>query len=371
MYDSTSKESESKPWNITFYDYNSHTMDPELSKKYEFIHVTSSTSGKIVTMNRKTGGFIWEKLDIKSPIIAIFLLSRDGFLSVPFTTVGDDVIDKVVAYSKSDGNSDFKLYETVFVGESKGETFRGDTLYAIPSYVDDNTPTIRRNAMNLLDGPNSKNSDTRYSSADSNRRSSKRNYIIFGHYENPTDETVFDTIGSKDHDKQLSVRSDKSIWLKTEENEENLSEVDDNKIIMPDDTKMRNRNIVIKPNNSSSSTVKTDEIVENKKKYGFLKTWTLKVKHWFDNEENKILKLAMVILCGCFITMFWYFQARIHELRQQSQNGSKTNVPRSTDSNRSYGDESLDGEYCEIIILVIVVDIRLIVDFVYRMICNH
>lgn len=108
MYDSTSKES-SKPWNITFYDYNSHTMDPELSKSYEFIHVTSSTSGKIVTMNRKTGGFLWERLDIKSPIVAIFLLGRDGFLSVPFTPVADEVIDKVVDYSKSGGTNDFKL----------------------------------------------------------------------------------------------------------------------------------------------------------------------------------------------------------------------------------------------------------------------
>lgn len=75
----------------------------------EFIHVTSSTSGKIVTMNRKTGGFLWERLDIKSPVIAVFLLGRDGFLSVPFTTVADDIIDKVVAYSKNEETSDFKL----------------------------------------------------------------------------------------------------------------------------------------------------------------------------------------------------------------------------------------------------------------------
>lgn len=75
----------------------------------EFIHVTSSTSGKVVTMNRKSGEFLWEKLDIKSPIIAIFLLGPEGFLSVPFTTVAEDIIDKVVHYSKSDGTSDFKL----------------------------------------------------------------------------------------------------------------------------------------------------------------------------------------------------------------------------------------------------------------------
>lgn len=127
MYDSMNKDANSKPWNITFFDYNSHTMDPEISKNYgelwnlmivyvffkitfeEFIHVTSSTSGKIVTMNRKSGEFLWEKLDVKSPIIAIFLLAGDGFLSVPFTTVAEDVIDKVVDYSKNDGSSDFKL----------------------------------------------------------------------------------------------------------------------------------------------------------------------------------------------------------------------------------------------------------------------
>lgn len=109
MYDSLSRNANSKPWNITFFDYNSHTMDPELSKKYEFIHVTSSTSGKIVTMNRKTGSFLWEKLDINSPIIAIFLLGPDGFLSVPFTTVAEDIIEKVVEYSKNDETTDFKL----------------------------------------------------------------------------------------------------------------------------------------------------------------------------------------------------------------------------------------------------------------------
>lgn len=108
MYDSLSKE-RSKPWNITFYDYTSHTMDPEISQKYEFIHVSSSRSGKIVTMNRKTGRFLWEKLDITSPIVSVFLLSREGFLSIPFTAVADEVIEKVVDYSKSDGKNDFKL----------------------------------------------------------------------------------------------------------------------------------------------------------------------------------------------------------------------------------------------------------------------
>jgi serine/threonine-protein kinase/endoribonuclease IRE1 len=39
MFDSTSKATDSKPWNITFFDYNSHSMDPELAKKYGEISI--------------------------------------------------------------------------------------------------------------------------------------------------------------------------------------------------------------------------------------------------------------------------------------------------------------------------------------------
>lgn len=109
MYDSMSKDTNSQFWNVTFFDYNSATMDPQLMKKYEFIHVTSSTTGRIVTINRKTGGFLWEKLDVDSPIVQIFILTRDGFLNVPFTTVAEEVIDNVAELSKSGDRSDFEL----------------------------------------------------------------------------------------------------------------------------------------------------------------------------------------------------------------------------------------------------------------------
>lgn len=246
-------------------------------------------------------------------------------------------------------------------------------MYAIPSYVDDNTPTIKRNAMNLLEGPKSKNNEIKSPSpTDKNKRSSKRNYIIFGHYENPTMESMFDSIGSKDN-KQLSVRSENSLW-RFKDDPTNQEE----KIIMPDDHHNRRKNIVIKANNVS--LIKDDEIAANKKKYGLLKTSTLKFKNWFDNEENKIMKLLMVILIGIVITMFWYFHTTVRELRQQSQNGSKTNVPRSTDSNGSYGVESLDGGKRVLItsfsveilaVSVIIVNIRLIVYFVHWMINNR
>lgn len=34
MYDSMAPDRNSKPWNVTFFDYTSHTMAPELTKEY-------------------------------------------------------------------------------------------------------------------------------------------------------------------------------------------------------------------------------------------------------------------------------------------------------------------------------------------------
>lgn len=222
-------------------------------------------------------------------------------------------------------------------------------MYAIPSFIDDSTPTIKRNAVNLIEGPNSRYAET----GTSNKKrstSNKRNYIIFGHYDKPSTETIFDSIASKDSDQQLSVQTDKSLWYQPSGEHQ--------KIIMPDDTL----------NEVNSTPANKEGVIKSKQKYGLLKTVTIKFKTWFDNEENKILKLMMVILIGTVITMFWYFHTTVRELRQQSQNGSNTKIPRSTDSNGSYGVESLDGEFVPA--SVVIVDIGVVVDFIYWMINN-
>lgn len=215
--------------------------------------------------------------------------------------------------------------ETVFVGESKFDTFR-DTLYAIPSYVDANTPTVKRNSMNLLEGPNIRNGEA--GSETRSKHSIKRNYILFGYYETPSIDTMFDTIGSKDSNKHLTVRPESSLWYTRDDD--------------IDDQSSRDSKIII-PVNDGNLSMKGDEIVESKVKYGLMKLSAIKFKTWFDNEENKILKLLMLILIGVVITMFWYLRTTVRELKQQSQNGSNTKIPRSTDSNGSYGVESLDG----------------------------
>lgn len=202
-------------------------------------------------------------------------------------------------------------------------------MYAIPSYVDDNTPTIKKHAMNLLEGPKSRNIEfSEY------KRSNKQNYIIFGHYENPTTEKIFDTI-AKGGDKAITVRNERNVLY------ENAGESNEDKVIMPGD----NRHEKVMKSSNVSKVIKHDEIAETKQSNNnsLLKKLLVSFKSWFDHEENKILKLLIVVLIGTFVMMMFYFQSTVRELRQ-SQNGSKTKIPRSGDSNSSYTIvESVDG----------------------------
>ena len=215
--------------------------------------------------------------------------------------------------------------ESVFVGENKGNSLIGDTLYAMPAFIDDSTPTIKKNAMNLLEGPNPKsNRDTKTDYKMFPKRQ-KTNYIIFGHYDNPTIEDVVDSI-EKDGNKAMSVRNQRNLLYESFDPKEN-------KVILGNDNQEEG---TIKANNRSKS-IKNDEIAETKKSNStaLLKRLFTAFKFWFDNEENKILKLLMVILIGSFIMMVFYFRSTMRELRQ-SQNGSRTKIPRSSDSTDNY-----------------------------------
>lgn len=133
MYDS--KADDKKPWNVTFYDYASHSMAPELTNDYEYLHVSSSESGSIVTVDRKKGTLIWEH-DFSTPVIAVFLLGREGLLSVPFTTVSERVLHEVSKYAKEGDDKNFELFRTLYVGE------HSSGLYALPSHIGKEEPLI-------------------------------------------------------------------------------------------------------------------------------------------------------------------------------------------------------------------------------------
>lgn len=42
-------------------------------------------------------------------------------------------------------------------------------------------------------------------------------------------------------------------------------------------------------------------------------------KAWINQQENKALKLVLIVLVGCIIAMFWYFNAQFKEFQQISQ----------------------------------------------------
>lgn len=67
----------------------------------EWLHLCGSASGLTVTLNRKDGVFRWQQ-NLISPVVAVFLLSSEGLLSVPFQTVSDDAL-KNIAESSIEG----------------------------------------------------------------------------------------------------------------------------------------------------------------------------------------------------------------------------------------------------------------------------
>lgn len=135
MYDSRTKDKNAKPWNVTFFDYSSHSMAPEVSNEYgkhvysngfshilflltyltcvvllsaEFLHFSESSSGSTVTLHRESGTFLWQK-DFSSPVVAVFLLRSDGLLSVPFQTVSDGALKTIIEYARDGQKNSIKL----------------------------------------------------------------------------------------------------------------------------------------------------------------------------------------------------------------------------------------------------------------------
>lgn len=195
------------------------------------------------------------------------------------------------------------------MGESKDKKF--DTFYAIPSYIDDFTPTIKKNRINLLEGPKGKNSryddDEIITSSDKQSKDKKdKNIIFFGHYEVPTTETFFETIStkSKDTNNQLSVIKHQpfvNLYTKGKTDQDSTIIINEAGSAIVNDTNK---------DNDKAGVVETPDV----KKIGILKYIKNSLKSWMDQEENKVLKLLMVILIGIVITMFWYFHTTVKEV---------------------------------------------------------
>ncbi|KAJ8682778.1 hypothetical protein QAD02_018570 [Eretmocerus hayati] len=309
MIDSKQKD---RKWNVTFYDYSAAKMDPELVEDYDLAHFAASSTGQVVTIDRY-GNILWD-IDLGSPAIAVFSIRNGGLVTVPFNSVADNTLKNLLK-KISVKPSEFQFFPTLYIGEHQ------HGLYALPALVDSSTPTITSKAGQLLlEGPNiisqlQKNSsppppfDRNSEGSEENETQTigdeEKDVIILGHYEVPSEY--------KPHNQPLQItgRSDPIINLK--ETSINTTKPSEMRI---DDTRLNN------------SKYKNDQ--------GWRKAVAVSYyasKNWLNQQENKGLKLALIILSGCIITMFWYLNAQFKEFQHLSQTSRENSRTGSNGSN--------------------------------------
>ncbi|XP_015520215.1 serine/threonine-protein kinase/endoribonuclease IRE1 [Neodiprion pinetum] len=313
MVDSKQKD---RKWNVTFYDYSASKMKPEGTDNYELIHFSTSSTGRIVTLDRRLGVALWE-LDLESPVIAAYTVSDDGLVSVPFTSVADGTLDHLLKRFKA-RPGDIQLYPTLYVGEHR------HGLYALPSLVDSMSATITTKAGHLLiEGPlmlppDSDNEDGSLSEKhipvphisdtdnDSHSIPVQKGVIVLGHYQVPPEYQV------QNQPLQITGRSDPVIQTTP-----------------PTLNVTRKQVVAVQTENDVNSTI------EYKGMRKTVRTVYNATKLWLNQQENKGLKLALIILMGSLVAMFWYFNAQFKEFQQLSQ-GSRENSRTSSNGKSGY-----------------------------------
>ncbi|XP_019770362.2 serine/threonine-protein kinase/endoribonuclease IRE1 [Dendroctonus ponderosae] len=299
-----------KKWNITFYDYTAADMRVDEFSNYDLVHFASSSTGKLLTLDRRTGHLLWET-DLGSPVIAMYLLSLDGLIKVPFSSLSNHTIHYLASEIGEhnglvDNPNHLKLYPTLYIGEHH------HGLYAIPSLVDQNVVTITASDEGPLflegaspDPPklygqlpipgrdyelpaDAKQDANSYSLA------GFQTYLVIytGHYNVPNYSKA-EFLGPNKPTGQMKLITDaskSSIGTQTED--------------------LRR--------NSEAKLVLDDPIIDQ---------WSIKwykfAKSWINQQENKGLKLSLIIMTGIVFSMFWYLLMQVREVQNMSQNSSR------------------------------------------------
>ncbi|VVD04564.1 unnamed protein product, partial [Leptidea sinapis] len=255
-----------------------------------------------------TGDLVWSH-HLETPVVAAYLLDRDGLISVPFNSIGDDTLDHIMedATTLRNGqgikNSNIE-FPTLYIGE------HNHGLYALSSLVDKNTVTISTGQARplLIDGPTSETKlqetlepfkNVHYQLNDINLHVTPP-YLLLGHYKVPELTTSWmPQLPSVN----IPKRDDNSLRLINGE----VSESDENETILK--------------SNSISVSVQTDDLFSEFQFRPDL--WYKRVYMWMNQQENKALKFALIILMGLVVAMFWYLRLQAREFQQLSQGGSR------------------------------------------------
>jgi len=204
--------SRKKHWNLTVIDYSSTAAITISQSDYDLLHLTSASSGKIVTYDLESSEILW-KNQLGSPIIAMFEFNLNlagKVLKIPFSTVGTNARKKNEEQKNfiEDENDDLSdlnklsgtMYPSIYVGKSTDLK----TLYTMSSYVGMEkqliSPKLRRMVLPLIEGPtveegaennNSSNEDESKTEEKNTEEqpttyeSSYLNLLVYGFYEFP------------------------------------------------------------------------------------------------------------------------------------------------------------------------------------------
>lgn len=201
--------SRKKHWNLTVIDYSSTAAIVISQSDYDLLHLTSASSGKIVTYDLESSELLW-KNQLASPIIAMFEFNLNlagKVLKIPFSTVGTNARKKSEEQRNfiEDENDDLSdlnklsgtMYPSIYVGKSTDLK----TLYTMTSFVGMEkqliSPKLRRMVLPLIEGP--VNDDNENSNENSNSSDNKAtgdetssayesnylNLLVYGFYEFP------------------------------------------------------------------------------------------------------------------------------------------------------------------------------------------
>ncbi|XP_068631729.1 serine/threonine-protein kinase/endoribonuclease IRE1 [Battus philenor] len=317
MHDS---KNENQKWNVTFFDYTSHAMGKEMLNDYGIIHFTSTSNGRIMSFDRKTGDLVWSH-NLETPVVAAYLLDREGLISVPFNSIGDDTLDHIMedATTLRNGqgikNSNIELYPTLYIGE------HNHGLYALSSLVDKNTVTISTGHSHplLLEGPVTEPqaadeapnyepfANIHYKLSDINLHVSPP-YLLLGHYKVPELTTSWMP--------QLPTAN----YLKVTQMQNNGMKLINGQVHTSTEKDLENETNL--KSNSVSVSVQTEDLFEGLSFRPDL--WYKQGYVWLHQQENKALKVALIVLMGLVVTMFWYLRYQAREFQQLSQGGSRS-----------------------------------------------
>ncbi|KAK5641329.1 hypothetical protein RI129_009876 [Pyrocoelia pectoralis] len=334
-----------RKWNVTFYDYTANPLSKEMLNNYALVHFASSSTGRLVTMDRRRGSLVWD-IDAGSPVVAIYIMDPYGLLSLPFTsmanhTIGHLATDWITHQQPFQYQpTHMKLYPTLYVGEYMYG------LYALPSLVDQNMVTITASEVGplLLEGPDlpkcqqppptypvpGKNYYIHQSGINAEplifQSFPKDNYtvIYLGHYNVPDFELNKLMIAGQNLPHQHLLTDESSITKHSDEKPKSVKNKDyDTKLKWIDVFKDTKQSVGVQTDDIKNESSPPDTEVQSTSVKLFVIDSYKSVKNWIEQQENKGIKLTLIILLGCIIAMFWYLQMQVREFQQLSQNGSR------------------------------------------------